>query len=83
LIDETKNRRTRKNIFDPAFEFIKSVRGVDVCITDLGLVLIALWEQCNILEEKRLSAIRQALMKFLDIMVEIFGADAQKSFQNR
>jgi len=83
LIDETKKRRTRKNIFDPAFEFTKSVRSVDVSITDYGLVLIALWEQCNILEEKRLSGIRQALMKFLDIMVEIFGADAQKSFQNR
>ena len=83
LVDRTKGKRVRKNIFDTAFDFTKSVKSVDIAITDFGLLLIALWEQCNILEEKRLSAIRQALMKFFDIMVDIFGADAQKSFEIR
>ena len=83
MVDQTKARRVRKNIFDSALDFTKSVRSLDITITDFGLLLIALWEQCNILEEKRLSAIRQALMKFFDIMVEVFGSDAQKSFENR
>jgi hypothetical protein len=83
LVDQTKARRVRKNIFDSALDFTKSVRSLDITITDFGLLLIALWEQCNILEEKRLSAVRQALMRFFDIMVEVFGSDAQKSFENR
>lgn len=83
LADRNKGRRVRKNIFDSGFEFTKSVKSVDTAITDFGLLLIALWEQCTTLEEKRLSATRQALMKFLDLMIEVFGADAQRSFQNR
>ena len=83
LVDRGKGRRVRKNIFDSGLEFTKSVQGVDTAITDFGLLLIALWEQCTTLEEKRLSATRQALMKFLDLMIEVFGADAQRSFQDR
>ena len=83
MTDNGKGKRTKTNTFDYACEFVQSVKSVDTAITDYGLLLIAIWEQCTILEEKRISSMKQAFLKFLDILNEIFGAEAQRSFQNR
>lgn len=83
ILDHKRGKRTKVNSFDYACKFVGSVKSIDMAITDFGMLLISIWEQCNILEEKRVSALRQSFMKYSDIMNEIFGSEAQKAFQNR
>jgi hypothetical protein len=83
IVDENKKRRVRKNMFDVAFEFAQGVKSVDNSLADFGLLLIANWEQCKALEEKRITATRNSLIKFMDLMNEIFGEGAQENFRNR
>lgn len=78
-----KEKRTKINVFDFAFDFVQSVKYMDHSVMNYGMLLISVWEQCSILEEKRIGSIRQSLMKFCDILNEIYGSEAQKSFQNR
>jgi hypothetical protein len=81
--DVSKNKRVRKNIFDSAFEFTEGVKQVETELSHFGFLLIANWDQCKALEAKRISAIRSSLAKFLEIMKEVFGDAADKSFKNR
>lgn len=78
-----KGLRVKHNCFDFASDFVDSVKSIDMLITDYGLLLINTWEQCSILEEKRIYAIRKAFLKYTDIIKEIFGTEGQKSFHKR
>ena len=78
-----RSKKIKSNSFDAANDFVQSVREVDVTMSDMGNIIIEIWKQCIILEEKRLEAIRQAMVKFLDILVEVYGAEAQRTFKNR
>ena len=80
MITEEKRKRAKVNILDSAFDFVKSVRQIDMSLTDFGLLLIALWEQCRVLEEKRITAVGNAIEKFVELLSEIFGNEAKKSF---
>lgn len=82
-LDHKKKRRIRRNMFDVALEFVQSVKSVDNTLADYGMMLVATWKQCEALEAKRITATRGSLMRFMDIMKEIFGAGAQEDFQNR
>lgn len=82
-LDVKKKRRVRRNTFDVALEFVESVKSVDNTLADYGMVLVATWKQCMALEAKRISATRASLVRFMDIMKEIFGAGAQEDFQSR
>lgn len=81
--EKAKGLRVKHNCFDFASDFVNSVKSIDMLITDYGILLISMWEQCSILEEKRIYAIRQAFLKFTDIVREIFGSEGQKSFHKR
>ena len=82
-LSKERSKRIKNNSFDAANDFVQSVREVDVTMSDMGNTLVEIWKQCIMLEEKRLEAIRQAMVKFLDILVEVYGAEAQRTFKNR
>lgn len=76
-------KRSKFNCYDAASEFVASVKEVDRTMDKLGNFLADIWEHCVILEEKRLHAMQEAMAKFLDILVEVYGAEAQRTFKNR
>lgn len=81
--EKRKEKRVRKNLFDGALEFTLGVKALEDALADFGLLFIANWKQCCSLEAKRISATRNSLVGFVEILTEVFGADVQKSFQNR
>lgn len=82
-LPKERSKRTKINTFDAAKEFVESAKNVEMTLSYLGKVLIEIWNQCIILEENRLSSIREAMVKFLDILTEVYGAEAQRTFKNR
>jgi len=82
-LPKERSKRNKFNCFDAANEFVMSVKEVDETMEKLGNLLVEIWNQCIVLEEKRLEAIRQSFIKYLDILVEVYGVEAQRTFKNR
>lgn len=82
-LPKERSKKSKFNCFDAANEFVISVKEVDQTMEKLGNLLVEIWTQCILLEEKRIDAIRQAFVKFLDILVEVYGSEAQRTFKNR
>ena len=77
---QVKNKRVKKSVFDSANEFVQSVKYIDISLTDFGLLLIALWEQCKVLELKRIVSISTSVEKFSELMNKIFVSDLNNLF---
>ena len=77
---QVKSKRVRTSVFDSANEFVQSVKHIDMSLTDFGLLLIALWEQCKVLESKRIESISASVDKFSDLLKTIFISDLNNLF---
>ena len=82
-VPKDRLKAVKFNSFDAASEFVSSVKEVDQTIDKLGNFLVDIWNHCIILEEKRLNAMKDAMAKFLDILIEVYGSEAQRTFKNR
>lgn len=78
--DQAKGRRVKQGVFDSAFEFVNSVQQIDMSLTDFGLLLIALWEQCKVLESRRVESISDSVKRFTEVMNEVFSAETIQEF---
>jgi len=82
-LPKSRAKRSKFNSFDMAYEFLGSVKEAEFVLSNMGITLVEIWNQCIILEEQRLKAIKEAMIRFLNILTEVYGAEAQRTFKNR
>jgi hypothetical protein len=82
-LPKSRTKRAKFNSFDIANQFTKSVKHAEFVLSSVGITLVEIWNQCIVLEEQRLKAIKVSMLKFLDILENVYGAEAQRTFKNR
>ena len=79
--EDLKGKRSSVNVFESAFEFVKSVRSLDVGLSEFGTIMLRLWQECLCLEQHRIGFMSLAVQKFIDLLAEVFGGEAIKGFE--
>lgn len=79
--EDLKGRRSSVNVFESAFEFVRSVRALDIGLSEFGTIMLRLWQECMSLEQHRISFMSLGVQKFIDLLAQVFGAEAVKGFE--